>query len=173
MQIQNLDAPQICLLFASTTLGLLDSLKKRRVDVLGGWDKAVIGQGVIKKTDPAIEYISEMEERFFAVTADLEKLCGKMTIEVVRRNGKNPATLIDNERHDYIHHIAARMIDELQHFVDTAANGYEPGVTYLDGYNDALDEVEHLMFKHNLSRQKAIDTMRNAHQRREQLEAAA
>lgn len=173
MPIQQLDSPQVCLLFASTTLGLLDSLKKRRVDMLGGWDKAVTGQGVVKKTDPAVEYIREMEERFFAVTSDLEKLCGKMTLAVVMRNGKKPATLIDNERYDYIHHIAARMIDELQHFVDTAANGYEPGVTYLDGYNDALDEAEHLMFKHNMSRQKAIDTLRSAHQRREELEAAA
>jgi hypothetical protein len=172
MQIQNLDAPQVCLLFASTTLGLLDTLKKRRVDVLGGWDKAVIGQGVIKKTDPAVEYIEDMEERFFAVTNDLEKICGKLSISVMQRNGKKPATLIDDNSRNYIHHIAARMIDELQHFVDTAANGYEPGVTYLDGYNDALDEVEHLMFKHNLSRQKAIDTMRSAHQRREELEAA-
>jgi hypothetical protein len=68
--------------------------------------------------------------------------------------------------------MAAKVIDELQHFVDTTANGYEPGVTYLDGYNDAVDELDHLMFKRNMSRQAALDAVREAHKQREKLEEA-
>lgn len=169
---QHLSAPQVCLLFSSTVLGLLDTLKQRRVEILGGWDRAVIKRGVIKKTDPAVEQIQEMEERFFAVSADLEKLCGKLTVNVMRRNGK-PLSLVDDPARNFIHMIAGRMIDELQHFVDTAANGCEPGVTYLDGYNDAIDELEHLMFKHNMSRQAALDALREGHKRRNTLGEAA
>lgn len=172
MPIQQLDSPQVCLIFASTILGLLDTVKNRRADVLGGWDKVTVGQGVLKKTDPAIEHIREMEDRFFAVTADLAKLCGKMSVEVLRKNGKKPVTLINAESRDYIYEISGAVIDELQHFVDTAANGREPGLTYLEGYNDALDEVEHLMFRHNVSRQKAVDTLREAHKSRALKEAA-
>ena len=170
--MKTLDSPQVCLIFVSTILGLLDTTKQRRVDVLGGWDKAVVKQGGMKKTDPAIEYISELEERFFAVTADLAKLCGKMSVEVLRKNGKLPITLVDAESRDYIYEISGTVIDELQHFVDTAANGREPGLTYLEGYNDALDEVEHLMFRHNVSRQNAVDTLREAHKSRALQEAA-
>ena len=170
--MKQLDAPQIGLLLASTTLGLLDTLKRKRVDALGGWDKAVVGQGVIKKTDPAVEYIREMEERFFSVAADLEKICGKLSVEVVKRNGKMPKTIMSPDSSAYLHCMAAKVIDELQHFVDTTANGYEPGVTYLDGYNDAVDELDHLMFKRNMSRQAALDAVREAHKQREKLEEA-
>ena len=158
---QPLDNSHVAMLLCSTALAMLDSAVAARVDYLGGWDKALTGQGVLKKRDPGVAQLQKVEERLFFVMH-----------KAVKELEKTTSHLIDRKAPEQIYDLATILIEEIERIINQYKAGATATITYAQGYRQAIADAEQLMFQKRLSRAAALEQLEQNHPQPPQLSAA-
>lgn len=144
-----LNNSHVALLLTSLVQGWLSAAIEKRIEHLGGPDKAKIKQGVLCRVDPAVD---ELERSIDALYAPMPGVLKGVEKSIVK--------LADSPGGESIYDLAAVVVDETDRMIDGFINGDAAGVGFGGGWRAALDEMERLMLTRKMGREQAIEVLR-------------
>ena len=149
MSAKGLNDSHVALLLTSLVQGWLSAAISKRIEHLGGVQKAKIKQGFLCRVDPAVDELGKAIDALYAPMPG-----------VLKGVEKSLTKLADSPGGESIYDLAAVVVDETDRMIDGFINGDVPGVGFGGGWRAALDEMERLMLVRKMGREQAIELLR-------------
>ncbi len=142
------------ILSLSLICSVLDSVKRQRKEIFGGWSR--IGKNTYC-TDEAQQKIAKYEEKLFDIYHEMTKELGKISTTIARRPGKTQDMQAGNI--DVLNDWAVAITETVNLQISDALEGRKPPENYQEAYQNALNDYRAAMVEHRLSREAAYERL--------------